>query len=69
MSYWLHALERDPRVAFVEANQVVSIFDHVTPNGILRANADVSNTNYSVDADIAIIDTGSTPALDLIIPI
>jgi subtilisin family serine protease len=54
----LHALERDPRVAFVEANQVVSIFDHVTPNGILRANADVSNTNYSVDADIAIIDTG-----------
>ena len=58
----LKALAKDPRVAFVEANQVVKAFD--LPTGIDRANAElntiaaINNDGGNVDVDIAIIDTG-----------
>ncbi|MCH9018112.1 MAG: S8 family serine peptidase, partial [Chloroflexi bacterium] len=61
----LNALANDPRVAFVEANQVVEAFD--IPTGIERVNAllntiaAINGDGGEVDVDIAIIDTGVTP--------
>ena len=58
----LKALGNDPRVAFVEANQVVEAFD--IPTGIERVNARlntiaaINGDGGEVVVDIAIIDTG-----------
>ena len=60
----LNALANDPRVAFVEANQVVQAFPQELPTGINRANADENSTakidgvDDRVNVDIAILDTG-----------
>jgi subtilisin family serine protease len=61
----LAAVARDPRVAYVEADQVVQTAEQTTPTGIRRIFAD-TNTNLDidgvddkrVDVDVAIIDTG-----------
>ena len=63
----LNALANDPRVAFVEANQVVQAFPQELPTGINRANADdnatakidgIDGVDERVNVDIAILDTG-----------
>jgi len=70
----LRALLRDPQVAWVEQDQVVTAFDkpvppspqppQTVPTGVLRVNADMNTTakingsDERVDVDIAIIDTG-----------
>ena len=68
----LRALLRDPQVAWVEQDQVVTAFGkpvppqpaQTVPTGVLRANADLNLTakidgiDERVNADIAIIDTG-----------
>ena len=59
------ALARNPRVAYIETNDVVSIDAQTTPTGIQRIFAD-DNTNididgaddFRVDVDVAVIDTG-----------
>jgi subtilisin family serine protease len=56
-------LRKDPRVAFVEPNQIVYAFGQSIPAGVDRVDGDVSQTvsgdgNGAVDADIAILDTG-----------
>ncbi|MCH8062454.1 MAG: S8 family serine peptidase [Chloroflexi bacterium] len=57
-------VQSDPRVAFIERNQVVQAFPQVVPTGIERIHADDNNTadidtvDVRVDVDIAIIDTG-----------
>jgi len=53
----------DPRVAWVQADGVVSTTEQSLPTGIDRANADDSSTaagngSGSVDVDVAVIDTG-----------
>ena len=61
----LNALQNDPRVAFVEENQVVQIAAQAIPTGIDRSFA-TSNSNldidgsddFRVDVDVAVIDTG-----------
>jgi len=61
----LNALKRDPRVAYVEADQVVTIAAQTVPTGVKRIFAD-SNPNLSIngsdgqriDVDVAVIDTG-----------
>lgn len=58
-------IEKDPRVRIIEPNQVYSVNEQDTPNGIQRIFAD-ENPNLSidgfdngrVDADVAVIDTG-----------
>jgi subtilisin len=57
------AIQSDPRVEFVEQDQRVTIFGQVLPTGVDRVDGDLSSTISgngigSVDADIAIIDTG-----------
>jgi hypothetical protein len=61
----LNGLRNDPRVAYIEKDQVVSIFSQTTPTGIRRIFADGNeNLNINgtddvrVDADVAVIDTG-----------
>ena len=60
----LKALAKDPRVAFVEPNQVVNAFPQELPTGIDRADADknaaaqIDGVDERVNIDIAIIDTG-----------
>jgi len=68
----LGALQRDPRVAFVEADQTVHIFAQVIPTGVRRIFAD-DNPNIGiggsddlrVDVDVAVIDTGIADHPDL----
>jgi hypothetical protein len=61
----LAALQRNPRVDFIEPDQTVHTFDQVTPTGIQRvfapANANLwmnGTDDRRVDVDVAVIDTG-----------
>ena len=61
----LAALQRDPRVAYVEADQIARISAQTVPTGIRRAFADENPStdidgvdDVRIDVDIAIIDTG-----------
>ena len=61
----LAALERDPRVAYLELDVPATIFEQTIPTGIRRifadgnANLDIDGIDDSrVDADVAVIDTG-----------
>ena len=56
-------LRQDPRVAFVEPDQRVHVFNQTVPVGVDRVDGDASPTasgdgGGAVDADIAILDTG-----------
>jgi subtilisin len=56
-------LRQDPRVAFVEPDQKVHVFNQTIPVGVDRVDGDASPTasgdgGGAVDADIAILDTG-----------
>jgi subtilisin len=58
------ALARNPKVAYVEPDRVVTIADQATPTGIQRAFVDNQavdidkSDDYRVDVDVAVIDTG-----------
>ena len=59
------ALARNPKVAYVERDMVVTIADQASPTGIQRAFADTNpdldidnSDDYRVDVDVAVIDTG-----------
>jgi subtilisin family serine protease len=58
------ALSADPRVAYVEQDQVVTISAQTLPTGIDRVDADlnakakIDGVDERVDVDVAIIDTG-----------
>ena len=60
----LNALQRDSRVAFMEANLEAHALGHPLPTGIDRIDADLNATaniddgDDRVDVDVAIIDTG-----------
>ncbi len=61
----LAALRADPRVAYVEIDQIVSAFDYTVPTGIQRifapgnGNIDIDGLDdWRVDVDVAVIDTG-----------
>ncbi len=62
----LNALERDPRIASVEANQEVHTFAETeVPTGVQRIFADDNanitidgNDDHRIDVDVAVIDTG-----------
>lgn len=60
----LDALRTDPRVQFIEQDQVVTTFQQTLPTGINRIDADLNATakidgvDDRVNVDIAIIDTG-----------
>lgn len=61
----VNALAHDPRVAWVEPDQPVQLYDQITPTGVQRifaddnANIGINRTDDErVDVDIAIIDTG-----------
>ena len=59
----LAAIQRDPRVDFVEQDQKMTIFQQALPAGVDRVDGDRSsaisgNGIGAVDADIAIIDSG-----------
>jgi subtilisin family serine protease len=61
----LNGLRHDPRVAYVEADQEVHLFEQMVPTGVRRIfadgneNIDIDSTDdYRVDVDVAIIDTG-----------
>lgn len=61
----LAALRVDPRVAYVELDQVARIFDQTVPTGIQRIFApgngqiDIDGSDdFRVDVDVAVIDTG-----------
>ena len=64
-------LQRDPRIAFVEVDQMVQAVE--LPTGADRIEADVyhdtqssgSPESYSVPVDVAILDTGIAPHSDL----
>jgi subtilisin family serine protease len=68
----LAALQRDPRVAYVEPNQVWTIQAQTTPTGISRTFA-ASNSKITIngvddrriDVDVAVIDTGISAHPDL----
>jgi subtilisin family serine protease len=55
---------RDPRVAYVEADQEVFLFQQTLPTGIDRLNADLNSTakidglDERVNVGVAVIDTG-----------
>ena len=57
-------VQSDPRVAFIERNQIVRAFPQEVPTGVDRIDADLNSTanidgvDDRVDIDIAIIDTG-----------
>lgn len=68
----LAALQRDPRVAFVEADQTVQIFAQTVPTGVRRIFADENpnlaidgTDDWRVDVDVAVIDTGIADHPDL----
>lgn len=59
------ALERDPRVAYVERDDPVTLFAQTTPTGVRRifaehnASLDIDGIDdLRVDVDVAVIDTG-----------
>lgn len=60
----LAALQRDPRVDYVEANQIFRAHAQSLPTGVDRINADIDLTakidgvDERVNADIAILDSG-----------
>lgn len=61
----LNALRNDPRVAYVETDDVVTLDAQTVPTGVQRifadgnANIDIDNADdYRVDVDVAVIDTG-----------
>jgi subtilisin family serine protease len=59
----IDSLAKDPRVAYVEQDQQVQAFFDTLPNGINRIDGDLSPARSgdgtgSVNADIAILDTG-----------
>jgi subtilisin len=61
----LNALSRDPRVAYVEENRLVTIDAQTVPTGLGRSFASTNPTldidgldDNRVDVDVAIIDTG-----------
>jgi subtilisin len=60
----LAGIERDPRVAYVEADLPVSIFAQTVPTGIQRIFADTNSSigidgiDNRVDADVGVLDTG-----------
>ncbi len=61
----LAALQNDPRVAYVETDDLVTLEAQTIPTGIQRifaddnGNIDIDSTDdYRVDVDVAIIDTG-----------
>ena len=60
----LGALKRDPRVAYVEADQLAHIFSQEVPTGISRIYAannstiNINGVDDRVDVDVAVIDTG-----------
>jgi Subtilase family/Peptidase inhibitor I9 len=59
----IDSLAKDPRVAYVEQDQQVQAFFDTLPNGINRIDGDLSPASSgdgtgSVNADIAILDTG-----------
>jgi len=70
------AIARSPRVAYVEADQVMSVAEQTTPTGVRRIFApgntgiDIDgNDNFRVDVDVAVIDTGidlDHPDLDVV---
>jgi subtilisin family serine protease len=73
----LQALERDPRVRYVEADAEVAAAGQVVPTGVQRVNADDNpaiptdgtSGTLGVDADIAVLDTGidaSHPDLNVV---
>ncbi len=61
------ALRADPTVAFIQRDRVVQLEGQTLPTGVNRVEADLSPTasihgvDGTVDADIAIIDTGIQP--------
>ncbi|MDP8971293.1 MAG: S8 family peptidase [Actinomycetota bacterium] len=61
-----HGIARDPRVAFVERDQVATVYAEV-PTGVDRIEADrdptadIDGVDERVDVDLAIIDTGVDP--------
>jgi subtilisin len=61
----LHALQNDPRVAYVVEDMVRTIDAQTVPTGIRRIFADINpnldidaTDDYRVDVDVAVIDTG-----------
>ena len=59
----LEAIQRNPNVAYVEQDMRVHEFAQTLPTGVNRVDGDLSSTKSgngfgSVNADIAIIDTG-----------
>lgn len=58
-------LAQDPRVAYVQKDEVVQISAQTVPTGVNRADADASptaninGTDERVDVDVAVIDTGA----------
>lgn len=68
----LAALRSDPRVAYIEPNQVWTIAAQTIPTGVRRifatnnANIDIDGTDdWRVDVDVAVIDTGIGTHSDL----
>ena len=64
-------LERNPRVAFIDRDFEVQAFAQPLPTGVDRIDADTNTTagidgvDERVDVDVAVIDTGSGPHVDL----
>jgi subtilisin family serine protease len=59
----LRAVASDPRVKYIEQDQMVYAFSQTLPPGVARIDADLSSTRSgngsgSVNIDIAVIDTG-----------
>lgn len=61
----LAGLRADPRVDYIELDQVVRTTDHTVPTGINRTFANVNSAididgtdDFRVDVDVAVIDTG-----------
>lgn len=58
------AIQRDPRIAYIEEDIYMSIFTQTTPTGIRRINTTLAAadptglTDERVDADVAVLDTG-----------
>lgn len=57
-------LERNPNVAYIEADHVVQASAQITPTGVTRSFADTTllhingTDDYRVDADVAVLDSG-----------